>query len=404
MTSLPTVDLLTPCRNRVEHLRDSLPSWLACEQIRRVVVVDFNSTTPVIEHLGPLADGRVTVVRVDEEPLWRQGRAQNVGLGLVDADLLLKIDADVSIVDLRPYVEAMAGGKPMFFKGFSKLGTSSGLCLAPTAVMRAAGGYHDHMSGWGGDDVDFYQRLGKRGLKRQFFRPESFREQTQSMAIKNKEVPQLDSQLIRGYESQARNPFFTGFRNTVLARVQRQTRRRALRWRYHRQAPTPNQASTLSGSAQLVQARLRKPRNWRLKLSRHATELANILALAHFDQVASPWELIDSDVFQQALSRHNLPRWRGRKQRQLLLRELPERLDALRESGSRAGSELHAPAIELRTIHRDHRGATAPLALPPDPGRAARRPSLPLGRRPHGPRGQLGDRTAGRPAPQSAHR
>ncbi len=184
MNSLPSLDLITPCRNRAEDLKNSLPSWIACELINRIIVVDFNSSKPVIEELSGATNERLTVVRVEDEPLWRQGRAQNVGLALTEAQLVLKIDADVSVVDLHPYVEAMASDPTLFFTGFSKHGTSSGLCLAPRRKLRAIGGYHDHMSGWGGDDVDIYRRLKKRGLRREIFKAESFSEQGQKMATK----------------------------------------------------------------------------------------------------------------------------------------------------------------------------------------------------------------------------
>jgi glycosyltransferase involved in cell wall biosynthesis len=321
MSTLPTVDLLTPCRNRVEYLRASLPSWLACGQIRRIVVVDFDSTTPVADELGDLDGERVTVVRTENEPLWRQGRAQNVGLALVDADLVLKIDADVSIVDLRPYLEAMAGNPRLFFKGFSKFGTSSGLCLAPTHCMRALGGYHDHMSGWGGDDVDFCQRVRRKGLRKALFRRESFEEQGQRMAGKNSEAPRLDSELLGGHEQLARNPFFTGFRNGLLSKIHPQRRRCALRWRYR----------PLEGGGRRLDARLRKPRGWRVKLGRHGTELANILAVAHFERFDSPWELIRSEHFQQVMDRHRLPRCRSRSDWRQLRQQLPERTQGLRD-------------------------------------------------------------------------
>ena len=102
MSPLPSVDLITPCRNRVEYLRDSLPSWLACPQLRRIIIVDFNSSTPVIDALGDLGGKRITVVRVEDEPIWRQGRAQNIGLGMAEADLVLKSDADVPLWTFSP--------------------------------------------------------------------------------------------------------------------------------------------------------------------------------------------------------------------------------------------------------------------------------------------------------------
>lgn len=48
--------------------------------------------------------------------------------------------------------------------------------------------------------------------------------------------------------------------------------------------------------------KLRKDRGWRMQLARHGTELANVLALAHFDRVDTPWELMRSDAFQQVVA------------------------------------------------------------------------------------------------------
>jgi len=330
MSPLPSVELITPCRNRVEYLRDSLPSWLACPQLLRIIVVDFNSTTPVIDDLGDLRGERVTVVRVEEEPLWRQGRAQNIGLGLAEADLVLKTDADVATVNIRPYVERMADDPGIFFKGFSKLGTSSGLCLAPRRRMRAAGGYHDHMSGWGGDDVDFYRRLKKRKLKPLVFQPESFREQGQKMAGKNSEAPRLDSELIADHQGLARQPFFSGFRNTLLARIQRQTKRMALRWRYTPAEEQPN----------LVHARLRGSSRCRLRVARHSIELANILAVANYQKTESVWALMNSEGFQMLLNAHQLPRCRNRQERKALLSTMPQRRRALRQLALDLGVDL----------------------------------------------------------------
>jgi glycosyltransferase involved in cell wall biosynthesis len=333
MNSLPSMDLVTPCRNRAEDLKNSMPSWIECELINRIIVVDFNSSKPVIEELDAARHERLTVVRVENEPLWRQGRAQNVGLALTDSELVLKIDADVSIVDLRPYVEAMASDPTLFFTGFSKHGTSSGLCLAPRRKLRAIGGYHDHMSGWGGDDVDIYRRLKKRGLRREIFKAESFSEQGQKMATKNSEAPRLDSQLLADPQRLARKPYFTGFRNSLLARIHSQSKRRNLRWTFHQSAakPTTKEAQT-------------KPNcEWRLQMGRHSTELANILALAHFNKFDSAWELMKSETFRLILEAHQLPRYQGRRQRKQLIDELPQRLTELTNLASELGLELLSP-------------------------------------------------------------
>jgi glycosyltransferase involved in cell wall biosynthesis len=329
-SSLPTLDLVTPCRNRIDSLKNSLPSWAECDLIRRIIVVDFSSTKQVIEELDALSNPRLTVVRVEDEPLWRQGRAQNVGLGLSDAELVIKIDADVSIVDISSYVMAMKNDQTLFFTGFSKQGTSSGLCLARNHTLKLLGGYHDHMSGWGGDDVDLYRRLKSHGLHRSLFKPESFAEQGQRMATKNSEAPRLDSTLVADPERLARKPYFTGFRNTLIARIHKQNKRKALRWAYSKQDVSQSH----------VMATKKAKCSWRLELGRHNIELANILSLAFYSQFESVWELIRTDTFKDILARHQLPSYQGITERDRLIQELPVRRSSLRDLANELGLRL----------------------------------------------------------------
>jgi hypothetical protein len=77
-------------------------------------------------------------------------------------------------------------------------------------------------------------------------------------------------------------------------------------------------------------------------MGRHSTELANILALAFYEQFDSAWELMKSEAFRQVLATHQLPRHQGRRQRKDLIEKLPERLAALNTLANELGLELLA--------------------------------------------------------------
>ncbi|MFM9102255.1 MAG: galactosyltransferase-related protein [Cyanobium sp.] len=196
--------------------------------------------------------------------------------------------------------------------------------------MKAAGGYHDHMSGWGGDDVDIYRRLKKQRLKPLVFKPESFCEQRQTMAGKNSEAPLLDSDLLSDPKRLASKPFFSNFGNILLATIQRQTKRRALRWRYHQVEDNPN----------LVYATMKPPCLWRIQLIRHSIELANILDLAYFERTESPGTLMSQPMFQEVLHQHHLPRCRSRREREALIAALPQQRLKMRELAQTLGVDL----------------------------------------------------------------
>ena len=86
---MTAVDLITPCRNRAEHVVRSLPSWLACPQVAQILIVDFSSSPPLLPQLHGFDLSRVTVIRIEDEPLWRQGRAQYVALGFTRSERVL---------------------------------------------------------------------------------------------------------------------------------------------------------------------------------------------------------------------------------------------------------------------------------------------------------------------------
>ncbi len=328
--ALPVV-LVSPCRNRAEHVIRSLPSWLACPQVDQILIVDFNSSPALLPQLRGFDLARVRVIRVEDEPLWRQGRAQNVALGYARAlrgdPLILKVDADIEVLSLAPYLEAMEHNPKFFYRGFSKLGSSSGSCLFRLRAGRRCGGWHDQMSGWGGDDVDFYQRLRRSGLQAAVFEPESFRETTQPMEGKNSEAPRIDTELLQNQPQLACQPLFSGVRNTLLSVLHRQNRNRALRYRFQAEPQQPQQ----------VQAVLKPRSRQELALGRYSTELANILAVHHFRSDLHPREILNSPAFAAIRQHYQLPRARGRRQRLALLESLPGRMAALRALAEQLG-------------------------------------------------------------------
>jgi len=327
--SQPTpVALVSPCRNRAEHLIRSLTSWLACPQVAQILIVDFNSSPALLPQLRGFDLERVRVIRIEHEPLWRQGRAQNVALGyargLKGNPIILKLDADIEVLSIAPYLEAMEHNPKLFYRGFSKLGSSSGSCLFRLRAGRRCGGWHDQMSGWGGDDVDFYQRLRRSGLQAAVFEPDSFRETTQSMEGKNSEAPRIDTELLQNQPQLACQPLFSGVRNTLLSVLHRQNRNRALRYRFQ-------------DEPQQVRAVLKPRSRQELALGRYSTELANILAVHHFRSDLHPREILNSPAFAAIRQHYQLPRARGRRERLALLESLPGRMTALRGLAEQLG-------------------------------------------------------------------
>lgn len=324
---LANLDLISPCRNRVNHLLHSLPSWINCPQVKQILITDFSSTPALLPQLTGFDLTKVTVIRVEDEVLWRQGRAQNIALAYSQSEFVLKLDSDIELIGIQAYLESLASDQGVFYRGFSKLGSSSGSCLFRRRQGRRCGGWHDHMSGWGGDDVDFYQRLRRRGLKSAVFAPESFCETTQPMEGKNSEAPRIDSQLLLNQPSLARQPLFSGVRNTLLSRLHKQTRKHALRYKFKRDSIEKN----------LVHAQLRQNSRLELALGQYSTELANILTVHYFHPNVHPREILSNREFKDFRQCYQLDRPGDRQERQKLIQEIPHRLEELRALAKQLG-------------------------------------------------------------------
>ena len=108
------VSVICACKNRYNALRVSLSSWLAFDEIKEIIIVDWNSDEP-INHLSKL-DKRIKIVRVEGEKYFNQPQPLNLAASIATGDYILKLDCDYII---NPYFE--------FFEHY-KIDENSFLC------------------------------------------------------------------------------------------------------------------------------------------------------------------------------------------------------------------------------------------------------------------------------------
>ncbi|MGB0549611.1 MAG: glycosyltransferase [Limisphaerales bacterium] len=153
---------LVACHNKdtAEVVVDAAVKSIASQ----IVVVDWSSTPFSV----PKRDTRVTVVTVVNESQWHLGRAYNLGMTAVNADIVWKIDCDTNVT-LNALPEAMALPRNSFKTGDWRVGGNAQHLNGNVIMWRRdfweAGGYDERIQSYGWDDDALYNRLKANGAR-----------------------------------------------------------------------------------------------------------------------------------------------------------------------------------------------------------------------------------------------
>jgi len=92
------VSLICSCKNRYKALLVSLGSWLLYDEIKEIIIVDWDSDEP-INHITKI-DPRIKVIRVSNQKYFNQPQPLNLALSVATGDYIFKADTDYL---LNPY-------------------------------------------------------------------------------------------------------------------------------------------------------------------------------------------------------------------------------------------------------------------------------------------------------------
>jgi FkbM family methyltransferase len=93
-----SVSIICACKNRLESLKVSLSSWLLFDEIKEIIIVDWDSEVPIYDITK--LDPRIKVIRVDNKKYFNLAQPLNLAVSQVTSDYILKIDTDYII---NPY-------------------------------------------------------------------------------------------------------------------------------------------------------------------------------------------------------------------------------------------------------------------------------------------------------------
>ncbi|MEI6097879.1 MAG: galactosyltransferase-related protein [Alphaproteobacteria bacterium] len=168
---VPGISVVTCSMNRTQNLIKAIPSWLANHEIAEIVVVDWSSRIHVAQEFASagIVDPRIRILRVENEPRWILTYAFNAGFRAASFDTILKVDADIVLSPDFFQRNHVAAGS--FIAGNWQTSADdqahvNGFFFVSRKALQQVGGFNEHITSYGWDDAEIYERMTLSGLRR----------------------------------------------------------------------------------------------------------------------------------------------------------------------------------------------------------------------------------------------
>ena len=161
-----TVSVITTCKGRLHHLRESLPMMLAqqCSFEYEVIVVDYGCPDGTYDWCRQHENVRLVALRVSgETEFFNLGRARNCGANLSAAPVLAFVDADMLakptwLADAcGPVVNGTFGMSQV--QRHAGAWDRNGTWAVQACLFHESRGYDEEIEGWGPEDGDICDRV-----------------------------------------------------------------------------------------------------------------------------------------------------------------------------------------------------------------------------------------------------
>ena len=158
------LSLITTCKNRLPHLKQTLPLMLR-QPGAEVIVVDYGceqGTSAWVKKHHPAAK----LVQVNDDPVFCPARARNIGAKSASHEFLCFVDADVMMHFEYWQMARELNQNPNEFYDYpeKRVVELAGFVIVAREHFFKIDGYDEAFRGWGGEDKDLYERLDRIGL------------------------------------------------------------------------------------------------------------------------------------------------------------------------------------------------------------------------------------------------
>jgi len=174
------ISVITAVKNRTNHLKQSLQTWMNHKEVSEIIIIDWSSDEAVIGMVNGFSDSsnarKIVLVRVENEPKWILTQAYNLAIRCASKTKILKLDSDIKLT--RDFFKKYKLNETSFFTGRWELARNkneshlNGSIFANRKNLLEVNGYDERIIKYGWDDTDLYDRLGKNRLNRKAISPD----------------------------------------------------------------------------------------------------------------------------------------------------------------------------------------------------------------------------------------
>ena len=179
------IAFVTTCKNRTQHLSETLPANIDGNPNSKFIVLDYNSQDGLRDYIRTahgraLNAGQLTLYSHTDAPVFRMGHAKNMAarLGMLEgADVLVTLDADnFTGAGFEDFIaDHLSGPQTFLCPDFPRIKSLPHGPLRPARgyagrlAIRAQdflkmGGYDETFETWRGEDIDLIARMNRVGF------------------------------------------------------------------------------------------------------------------------------------------------------------------------------------------------------------------------------------------------
>lgn len=163
--SKPSVSIVTMCKGRLQHLKQTIWSMLQ-QDCDEVIVVDYGCPDGAADWIESVAIPKLKCVRVvNNTDEFSCSRARNIGASVASSEYIAFIDADARLPSgcVDRIINAMR--RNAWQLACPARGEFiNGQCVVTRKAWSQVRGYDEGFVGWGYDDIDFYDRVKAAGI------------------------------------------------------------------------------------------------------------------------------------------------------------------------------------------------------------------------------------------------